>query len=119
MKESIYDKMTKSEKEVAELLKELGVRWSYEQPVFIWDENKRPRVWAPDFFLIPFGVYVEVCGSENFNYEYRKNIYKENGYKVIFLHLYKEEYKWKEHFLYWLKEIIYYRNEKLKQIITK
>ena len=43
-RESVYDKMTRSEKEVAELLKNLGIRWSYEHPVFVWDENKRPRV---------------------------------------------------------------------------
>ena len=55
---SIYDKMTISEKEVADLLKEMGIKWSYEHPVFVWDENKRPRVWAPDFYLIPFGIYV-------------------------------------------------------------
>ncbi len=60
MKESIYDNMTRCEKEVADMLKEMGIKWAYEQPVFVWDENKRPRVWAPDFYLIPFGVYVEV-----------------------------------------------------------
>ena len=48
-RESTYDKMTRSEKEVAKLLKGLGIKWSYEHPVFVWDENKRPRVWAPDF----------------------------------------------------------------------
>ena len=47
-KESIYDKMTNAEKEVAQLLKELGIQWTYEQPLFIWDENNRPRVWTPD-----------------------------------------------------------------------
>ncbi|MCK4364609.1 MAG: hypothetical protein KAW45_01015 [Thermoplasmatales archaeon] len=53
-KVSIYDQMTRSEKEVANLLKDLDIRWSYEKPVFVWDENKRPRVWAPDFYLISF-----------------------------------------------------------------
>jgi len=48
-KGSIYDKMTSAEKEVAYLLKEMGIRWRYEHPVFVWDENKRPRVRAPDF----------------------------------------------------------------------
>ena len=86
MKESIYDKMTRSEKEVANLLKNLGIRWSYEHPLFVWDENKRPRVWAPDFYLSTFGIYIEVCGSENFDYDYRKRIFDNNGYRVIFLH---------------------------------
>ena len=53
--------MTNAEREVAELLKDLGISWAYEHPVFVWDENKRPRVWAPDFYLIPFRIYVEGC----------------------------------------------------------
>lgn len=46
-------------------MKNLGISWAYEKPVFVWDENKRLKVWAPDFYLIPFGIYVEVCGSKN------------------------------------------------------
>jgi len=57
-KESVYDRMTSAEKEVATVLKKYGIQWSYEHPVFVWDENKRPRVWEPDFYLIHFGVYV-------------------------------------------------------------
>lgn len=49
MRESIYDQMTNAEKEVAKLLKEMSIKWVFEQPIFVWDENKRPRVWAPDF----------------------------------------------------------------------
>ena len=108
--------MTRSEKEVAELLKNLGIRWSYEHPVFVWDENKRPRVQAPDFYLVPFGIYVEVCGSKDFNYDYRRKVFDKNGYKVIFLHLYKEKDKWIYHFLFYLEEIMkqrYYRYNKL------
>jgi len=68
-KELVYDRMTNAEKEVANVLEELKIQWSFEQPIFVWDENKRPRVWAPDFYLIPFGIYVEVCGSEKFDYD--------------------------------------------------
>ena len=114
---SIYDKMTRSEKEVAELLKNLGIKWSYEHPVFVWDENKRPRVWAPDFYLIPFGVYVEVCGSESFNYDYRRKVFDSNGYRVIFLHLYKESNRWKNHLMSYLQFFINYRTHKLSEII--
>ena len=98
--------MTDAEREVAELLKDMGIKWIYEQPIFIWDENKRPRVWTPDFYLIPFGIYVEVCGSKGFDYSYRRKIYEENGYRVIFLHLYKETEKWRKHFLSYLKLFI-------------
>jgi len=118
-RESIYDKMTRSEKEVAKLLKNLGIKWAYEHPVFVWDENKRPRVWAPDFYLIHFGIYIEVCGSKNFDYKYRRTIYNEDGYKVIFLHLYKESREWKNHLFNFLEMFDRYRNYKLNEIIKK
>lgn len=116
---SVYDQMTKSEKEVATLLRELGIKWSFEHPVFVWDENKRPRVWAPDFYLIPFGVYIEVCGSESFNYEYRRRIFNNNGYRVIFLHLYKETSRWQNHLLSYLRLFTHHRNHKFNEIFRK
>jgi hypothetical protein len=117
LRESIYDNMTISEKEVAELLKELDILWTYEQPVFVWDENKRPRVWAPDFYLVTFGIYVEVCGSEKFDYEYRRKIFDRNGHRVIFLHLYKETSKWQHHLINYLQFYTNYRNCKLNKIL--
>jgi len=116
-KESIYDRMTKPEYEVAKLLKKIGIKWTYEQPVFVWDENKRPRVWTPDFYLIQFGVYVEVCGSKSFDYKYRRKILDKNGYRVIFLHLYKESSKWKNHLINYLRLFTCSRNRKLAEII--
>jgi len=118
-KGSVYDRMTNAEKEVANVLKEFGIQWSYEQPVFVWDENKRPRVWAPDFYLTNFGVYIEVCGSKNFNYDYRRRIFDNNGYNVIFLHLYKEINLWKNHLLSYLQFFTNNRNQKLKKIFKK
>ena len=95
--------MTNAEREVANLFRDMSIKWTYEHPVFVWDDNKRPRVWAPDFYLVQFGVYVEVCGSEKFDYSYRKEIYESNGYDVIFLHLYKESRYWKSHFKKYLQ----------------
>jgi hypothetical protein len=102
MKESVYERMTTAEKKVAIELRKIGIHWSYERPLFIWDEHRRPRVWTPDFYLTSFGIYVEVCGSEDFDYQYRKKIFHENGYKVIFLHLYKDTEAWKKHLLRFL-----------------
>ena len=119
MKESVYDNMTRCEREVANLLKEIGIRWAYEHPVFVWDENKRPRVWAPDFYLIPFGIYIEVCGSKDFDYEYRKKILDKNGYRVIFLHLYKEKDKWIYHLKKYIERITDYRLQILNEILRK
>jgi hypothetical protein len=87
VKESVYDRMTNAEREVAIELKKYGIKWSFEQPVFVWDENKRLRVWAPDFYLIHFSIYIEVCGSEKFDYEYRRKILDKNRIRDIFLYL--------------------------------
>ena len=117
MKESIYDNMTRCEKEVAELLKQMGIKWRYEQPVFVWDENKRPRVWAPDFYLTYFGIYIEVCGSKDFDYDYRKKVFENNGYRVIFLHMYKEQHKWIYHLFRYLQVFTNSRYKKLSGIL--
>ena len=116
---SIYNRMTKSEQKVAQFLKELGIFWSYEKPIYVWDSNERPRVWTPDFFLTQFSIYVEVCGSEDFDYEYRRIVYKENGYNVIFLHLYKDKNRWKRHFMNYLRLITCFRNERFSTVIGK
>ncbi len=109
MVDLIYDRMTNSEREVAEFLKNMRIKWTYEHPVFVWDENNRPRVWAPDFYLVSFGIYVEVCRSSSFDYDYRRKIFNKNGYKVIFLHLYKETDRWKNHFRFYLKLFTKYK----------
>lgn len=118
-KESIYNRMTNAEREVALVLKEFGIQWSYEQPVFVWDENKRPRVWAPDFYLKHFGIYIEVCGSEKFDYEYRRLIYDKNGYRVIFFHLYKNTEFWKLHLLRYIRLFTLYRDYMLYEILDR
>ncbi len=108
--------MTNAEREVADLLKEIGIKWTYEHPIFVWDDNKRPRVWAPDFYLGSLGIYIEVCGSSNFDYEYRRKIFTKNGYNVIFLHCYKGKEKWKNHLIHYLQIFTYSRDNILKNI---
>ncbi len=103
MKDSIYKDMKDSEKKVADYLRELDLWWIYESPLFLYDENERPRVWTPDFYIPKLGMYVEVCGADLESYQYRKTVYKKNQINVIFLQLYKEEKKWKN---YLVKRII-------------
>jgi hypothetical protein len=92
---SIYDKMTDTEKEVADYFQEMDLRWVFQFPVFLYDENDRPRLFSPDFYIPKLGLFIEVCGSEEFDYEYRKKIYEKNGIPVVFLHYYKNPRKWK------------------------
>jgi hypothetical protein len=84
LKESVYDRMTIAEKEVAKVLKKFRIQWTFEQPLFVWDDDGGPRVWTPDFYLVQFGILLEVCGSEKFDYEYRCQIFDRNVHRAIF-----------------------------------
>jgi hypothetical protein len=97
--------MMPSERKVAEFLDALGLPWIFEFPVFIYDDRKRPRVWTPDFFIPKLGIYIEVCGSKDFNYEYREKICITNNILIIFIHLYKTEKYWKKFLFRRLKEV--------------
>lgn len=71
--------------------------WCYEHPVFLFDDKNRPRVWTPDFYLPALQMYLEVCGSSDFDYDYRMKIYLENDVSVVFLHLYDDYEVWQKH----------------------
>jgi hypothetical protein len=90
---SVYEGMTPTEIEVAEFLNELKQYWVFESPVFVYDTEKRPRVWTPDFYLPNLGMHVEVWNSEMESHEYREKVYKKNGYHVIYVHVFKTEWK--------------------------
>jgi len=115
--DSIYSDMTDSELQVANYLREIDLWWVYESPVFVYDEKNRPRVWTPDFYIPKLGMYIEVCGSKDFDYDYRKKIYRENGYHVIFIHTYKEEEKWKNHLVNKIKQIEEVRHSEVMKMI--
>ena len=114
MKDSVYADMEDSEKPVADYLRELDLWWVYEFPVFVYDE-KRPRVWTPDFYIPKLGMHVEVCGKEREDYEYR--VYKKNGYHVIFVHLYKERRRWKNFLIKRIMEIEEKRHDEVMKML--
>lgn len=115
MVDSVYEGMTNSEKEVSEYLQRIDIWWLYEQPVFVMDEKNRPRVWTPDFYLPELGLYIEVCGSETFDYKYREEIYKKNKVPVVFIHRYKNKDSWQKFLRQRIREI----HEKRWEIIKK
>jgi hypothetical protein len=114
---SIYEGMTGAEKKVADYLQELGLWWWYEFPVLIYDDKKRPRVWTPDFYIPKLGMYIEVCGKKRQDYEYREKIFKQNGYRIIFLHLYKEQKRWKKYLIKRIMEIEDLRHSEIEKMI--
>ena len=95
---SVYEKMTESEREVARFLDKKGLWWEFEFPVFVYEENNRPRLWTPDFYIPKLGLFAEVCGSEKYDYEYRRKVFNKNKIHVVFLHYYKNPTKWISHF---------------------
>lgn len=111
---SIYKKMTEPEREVATYLKERDLWWIFEFPVFVYEENDRPRLYSPDFFIPKLGLHIEVCGSEEFDYDHRKRVYRKNGITVVFLHYYKRPNQWKQYLAKRVEEI-----EKQRKIEAK
>jgi len=119
MKDSVYADMKDSEKEVANYLEEIGLWWVHEFPVFVYDDKKRPRVWSPDFYIPKLGMYIEVCGSQEFDYTFREKIYRKNGYYIIFVHLYKEKEKWKKFLVKRIMEIEKKRHDEVMEMLLK
>ena len=87
--ENVFDEGFKSEGErrIAELFRDAGIRYVYEQPLLLQDRGK-PRIWYPDFALPEQSVHVEYFGMVG-NAEYEKGInqkltaYRENNVSVV------------------------------------
>ncbi len=116
MQTTDYPDMMPSEREVAEFLDSLGLPWIFESPIFVYDERKRPRVWTPDFYIPRLGIYIEVCGSEEFNYEYGRKIYRDNNIPVIYVHVYKKR-KWQKFLFRRIKEVEEQRHSQAMKLI--
>lgn len=114
----IYDKMTDTENEVAHYLRERNIRWVFQFPVFVCDEEERPRLFSPDFYIPKLGLFIEVCGSEKFErkYERTKKIYEKNKITVVFLHYYKHPKEWKSYLAKRIAEIEQQRESESKKL---
>jgi hypothetical protein len=110
-------RMTFPERRVAECLKKLNIEWIYEQPVFVWNDDDRPRVWSPDFYFAQFGIYLEVYGSNDFGYNYRKRFFTKNSYCVIFLYCFKGMEKWEYHLRKRLKHFHLEREKAMEKLV--
>lgn len=116
MKKSVYGDMQNSEREVGNYLQKLNIWWQFEQPVYVADDKDRPRVWTPDFYLPELGIYIEVCGSDGFDYDYRAKIYKKNKIPIIFIHQYKDEKYWQKYLKERINEIHKDRGEIIRKL---
>jgi len=115
---STYHDMTESERQVSEYLNKLELDHIFQFPVFVYDDKNRPRVWSPDFYIPELGMYVEVQGSKDVNYDYRKTIYKKNGIPIIFIHFFKDEEKWKNYFIVTMKEFAEAKYQQVMKMVV-
>jgi len=80
---------SKGEEQIARFLDREGVRYKYEHPLAVVD-NKKTRVWYPDFHLPDYGVIIEyfgVNGKTEYDEqaEHKIDVYKQNGIEGLFL----------------------------------
>lgn len=79
------------EKKIAEFLKQEHINFLYEHPLAITDEDRKIRVWYPDFWLIELNIVIEYIGMKGRYLEYdrgierRKKIY--NALKIDFIEI--------------------------------
>lgn len=111
---SVYENMSSAELEVSTHLRELNLWWQYEQPVFVYDDMMRPRVWTPDFYIPELGIYIEVVGNRyNPNYSFRDKVYRQNRIPILFIHVQAED--WREILIRGMQAIHHERHAKLVQ----
>lgn len=109
--------MSYAERIVADFLTDNKIKWIFEQPVSIVEENDRTRTWYPDFYLPDISIYLEVCGAERpKDYDFRKKKYKSNKIPVIFIEQYKDDAKWQHYLMVELKEIHDGRTKSLEKV---
>lgn len=60
---------------IAGFLKETGIKFLYEYPVIIIDDDNKIRVWYPDFWLPELSIVVEYFGMVN-DEQYREQMKK-------------------------------------------
>ena len=113
MHTSVYENMSNAEHAVCAHLKQLGLWWHYEQPVFVYDHMERPRVWTPDFYIPELGIYIEVMGSRQLsNYDFREKIYLLNRIPIIFLDIQHRD--WRTTLAEHIRDIHDRRSERIK-----
>jgi hypothetical protein len=113
----LYPDMTFAERRVAGYLNWLNIGWIYEQPVFVADNEGRPRLWTPDFYLPDFGMYVEVIGRPGVDYPYRRQVYANNNIPVLFVQVADDQH-WMGNLISDICSIHEHRSELLGQILA-
>lgn len=67
---------SRGEKLIANFLGEAGIKFHYEYPLLITDEDQKIRLWYPDFWLPEINIVVEYFGMVNEDAQYRELVAK-------------------------------------------
>ena len=108
---------SQGERRIARFLDQYGIRYVYEKPVAIVDENKT-KLWHPDYFLPDLGVYIEfygMAGQPDYDAGIARKtaLYSANGIDVISLYPAHFRYDWQTHLRNELRNIQNYRRNAL------
>ena len=76
------------ERKIAEVLDRYGISYKYESALLVQDDQNKPRLWYPDFYLPTFGVYVEYYGFKGSpDYDSlrmkKEQVYRSMGLQVV------------------------------------
>ncbi len=116
---------------IAEFLKEAGIKFLYEYPLIIIDDDNKIRVWYPDFWLPELSIVVEYFGMVN-DEQYREQMKKKqdlyNKLDINFIgldtHMVQLSKNWEKFIVMRIMEImdskrpLYRRLEELKRKYT-
>jgi len=78
-----YTYKSRGETLIAAFLKDTGIKFLYEYPLIIIDDDNKIRVWYPDFWLPELSIVVEYFGMVN-DEQYREQMVKKQDlYKKL------------------------------------
>ena len=91
---------SKGERKIANFLEENEIKYRYESGVLIYQSEKQPRIWYPDFNLPEFSTYIEYYGMAG-DPDYDRGIkakeaaYAKMGLPVIpvYPHMFSEDWE--------------------------
>ena len=90
------------EKEIADLLKEHDLKFTYRQPTYLYHSDHRPAIASPSFTIHSLGkLIVDYSPLKNtFDMDYKQKMYDQNNLDAIVVNKTSFEYKNWPHDLY-------------------
>lgn len=59
---SLQELKSRGERFIAQFLNDSGIKYHYEYPIIIIDEDKKQRIWYPDFWIPELSIVIEYFG---------------------------------------------------------